>query len=258
MMRWLLRSTPPRFLLAAALLCALPAGAARTSHLFLDESQLVPEGSLELEQWIWAYGRIPNQINRPASIWVWWGPAVALTNHLELELPLQLVSVPDATNLYSLSLVARYRIFPREDDTGFQPLIRIAYEQPLTSYAGPPSVEATLVVTYGSLESIRFTLNAGAVIDMPFLKSNEPGEVTVLGKVGAGVSFPVGKELRLAAETLWQFPVHGATHPGNTQLYLGPSLAWTRGPFWVTFGSLFGLTSDSSRWYPRLLWGVAL
>ena len=93
---------------------------------------------------------------------------------------------------------------------------------------------------------------------MPFLKSNETGDVSVLGKVGLGISFPVGKELRLAAETLCQFPVTGATHPGKTQLYLGPSLAWTRGPFWVTFGSLFGLTPDSSRWYPRLLWGVAL
>jgi len=258
MTRWLLRFTPPRSLLAAALLLSFPATAARTSHLFLDESQLVPEGSLELEQWIWAYGRIPSEDKRPASIWVWWGPALALTNHLELELPLQLVSVPSATNLYSLSLVARYRFFPREDDTGFQPLIRIAYEQPLTNYAGPPSVEATLVVTYGSLQSIRFTLNAGAEIDMPFLKSNETGEVSVLGRVGLGVSFPVGKDLRLAAETLWQFPVTGVTHPSKTQLYLGPSLAWTRGPFWVTFGSLFGLTSDSSRWYPRLLWGVAL
>src|SRR5262249_15811788 len=155
MMRWLLRSTPPRSLLAAVLLGALPASAARTSHLFLDESQLVPEGSLELEQWIWAYGRIPNQANRPAPIWACSGPALALTNHLELELPLQLVSVPDNPTPYPLSLVARYRVFSRVDDSGFQPLIRIAYEQPLTNYAGPPSVEATVVVTYGSLESIR-------------------------------------------------------------------------------------------------------
>ena len=257
-MRWLLRSTSPWSLLAAALLLGLPASAARTSHLFLDESQLVPEGSIELEQWVWAQGRIPSRIDRPASIWVWWGPALALTQHLELELPLQLVSVPDATNLYSLSLVARYRIFPRENDSGFQPLIRLAYVQPLSQYAGPPAVEATFVLTYGSLQSVRFTFNAGALIGMPFLKSNEPGDVSVLGKVGAGVSFPVGKELRLAAETLWQFPVHGDTRPSNHQLYLGPSLAWTRGPFWVTFGSLFGLTNDSSRWYPRLLWGVAL
>jgi hypothetical protein len=41
-------------------------------------------------------------------------------------------------------------------------------------------------------------------------------------------------------------------------MYLGPSVAWTRGPFWITFGSLFGLTNDSSRYYPRVLWGIAL
>ena len=32
---------------------ASPARAGRTSHLFTDESQLVPEGDVEVEQWIW-------------------------------------------------------------------------------------------------------------------------------------------------------------------------------------------------------------
>src|SRR5678815_2916070 len=78
-----------RWILALVLLLGAPVRAARTFHLFLDESQLLPEGSIELEQWVWAYGRIPNRTDVPASIWLWWGPAIAVSNHLELELPLQ-------------------------------------------------------------------------------------------------------------------------------------------------------------------------
>src|SRR5262249_52925113 len=83
-----------RWLVALVRLLGAPARAARTFHLFLDESQLGPEGGIELEQWVWAYGRIPNRSGRPASMWLWWGPAVSVSNHLEFELPLQVVSVP--------------------------------------------------------------------------------------------------------------------------------------------------------------------
>jgi len=243
---------------ALVLFLATPARAARTFHLFLDESQLVPEGGIELEQWVWAYGRVPNRIDRPASMWLWWGPAVSVSNHLEFELPLQVVAIPDDTYLHSFSLVARYRIFPREDDQGWQPLIRVAYQQPLDPAAGPPATEVTFVLTVGSLAGVRTTLNLGVFMGMPFLQSNASGSFSVLGKGGLGVSFPLGTEWRLAGEFFGQLPIHGDTRPSTGQMYLGPSVAWTRGPFWITFGSLFGLTNDSSRYYPRVLWGIAL
>jgi hypothetical protein len=246
------------WLVALLLLLVAPARAARTNHLFLDESQLLPEGSVELEQWVWAYGRIPNRIDRPASMWLWWGPAFSVSNHLEFELPIQVVAVPDDTYLHSLSLVVRYRIFPREQDDGWQPLIRIAYQQPLDPDAGPPALETTLVLTIGSLQGIRTTFNAGVYMGMPFLQSSAPGEFSVLGRGGVGVSFPLGREWRLAGEFFGQLPIHGDTRPNKGQMYLGPSVAWTHGPFWITFGSLFGLTDDSSRYYPRVLWGIAL
>lgn len=240
------------------LLGATEARAARTFHLFLDEAQLVPEGSVELEQWVWAYGRIPNRIDRPASMWLWWGPAVSVSNHLEFELPLQVVAIPDDTYLHSIGLVVRYRIFPREDDDGWQPLLRVAYYQPLDPAAGPPSAEAGFVLTIGNLQSIRYTLNVGVLMGMPFLQDTAPGTFSVLGRGGAGVSFPLGKEWRIAGEFFGQLPIHGDTRPSTGQMYLGPSVSWTRGPFWITFGSLFGLTGDSSRYYPRVLWGIAL
>src|SRR5678815_2916153 len=79
-----------RWILALVLLLGAPVRAARTFHLFLDESQLLPEGSIELEQWVWAYGRIPNRIDVPASIWLWWGP-VSYTHLRAHETPEHLV-----------------------------------------------------------------------------------------------------------------------------------------------------------------------
>lgn len=246
-----------RCLALAVLLGMAPAQAARTFHLFLDESQLIPEGGVEIEQWVWSYGRVPNNVGRKASIWIWMGPAVSISNHLELELPLQIVSIPGEVYLHSLELVARYRIFPREDDDGWQPLIRVAYGQPLDPLAGPPTLETTLVLTIGNLHGVRTTLNAGVLMGMPFLQSSAQGTFSVLGKGGLGLSVPLGQEFRLAAEAFGQLPIHGDTRPPKGQIYVGPSVAWSRGPFWITFGSLFGLTDDSSRYYPRVLWGIA-
>jgi len=245
------------FVLGAMLLVS-PARAGRTSHLWLDEAQMVPEGGIELEQWIWAYGRVPSKIDRPASIWLWWGPVVAMSNRLELALPLQLVSFPGEVYLHSISLSARYRFVPREQDEGWQPMLRLTYQQPLDRAAGPPALEAAFVLAVGSLRTVLVTVNAGVSIGMPFLQSNLNGSVSVLGQGGVGVSLPVGRELRVAAEAYGNLPITGATRPNVGQVYLGPSLAWTRGPFWITFGCLFGLTTDSSRYYPRLLWGIAL
>ncbi len=102
---------------------------------------------------------------------------------------------------------------PGRTTTGWQPLLRLAYEQPLDPAAGPPSVGGAFVLTYGSLQSIRYTLNAGVLMGMPFLQTNDPGERLGAGQGGAGVSFPVGKELRLAAEIVGKLPIHGDTRP---------------------------------------------
>ena len=232
--------------------------AARTFHLFLDEAQLVPEGSIELEQWVWAYGRIPNRIDRPASMWLWWGPVVSMSNHLEFELPLQMVSIPERLYLHSISLTARYRFVPGSTTRAGSRCSVVAYQQPLDRAAGPPALEAAFVLTVGSLRTVRCTLNVGVFVGMPFLQSTAQGSVSVLGRGGVGVSFPSVRSWRIAGEFFGNLPIHGDTRPSIGQIYLGPSLAWTRGPFWITFGCLFGLTSDSSRYYPRVLWGIAL
>jgi hypothetical protein len=257
MTRWRARlGTQSRLLLAVLALGPLPAWAGRTSHLFMDESQLVSEGDVELEQWVWTQGQIPSQPERPVTGWVWFGPVVGISSHLELSLPLQLVATPEQAVLDTISLVARYRFFPREKDDGFQPLVRMEYQQPLSRYASPPVLKILLVTTYGSLTAVRVTANVGVQLGLPFMQSSATGSVSVLGTAALGVSIPLGREFRIAAELDGQLPLAGVPHPNLGQLFLGPSLEWTRGPIWVTFGTLFGLTNNSNRFLPKVLWGI--
>jgi hypothetical protein len=267
---------PWKLLLAGLLLAAAPAVADRTNHLFLDETQVLPEGDVELEQWLWAQGQIPNEPGRYVTGWLWFGPVVGISPHLELSLPLVIVTTSEQqTVLNSISLVARYRFFAREQDEGFQPLIRVEYQQPLTNYnAGtyytrtppysysysyplPPELKVLFVTTYGNLRGVRATLNVGVQLGFPFLQSSSTASFSALGTAGLGVSVPLGTEFRIAAEFDGQIPLSGLPPaPYTGQLFLGPSVAWTRGQIWVTFGSLFGLTNNSNRFLPKVLWGI--
>jgi hypothetical protein len=266
-------------------LAATPTWAGRTNHLFLDESQTLPEGDVELENWFWVQGQVPNIPGLYVSDWVSLGPTVGISSQLELSLPLTLVATPAQTVLNSISLVARYRFVPREQDQGFQPLLRVEYQQPLSNYDAytpayvkacqkyngystaslyecseypfPPELKVLFALTYGSLSSVRATVNVGAQFGLPFLQSSSTASFSVLGTAGLGISVPLGTEFRVAAELDGQLPLTGVpTAPNTAQLFLGPSVAWTRGQIWVTFGSLFGLTNNSNRFVPKVLWGI--
>ena len=270
-----MESTPGPSLLFAA----TPALADRTNHLFLDETQTVPEGDVELETWFWVQGQIPSNTYAYVSDWLWFGPTVGITSQLEMSLPLVIVATSQQTVLNSISLVARYRFVPREQDEGFQPLLRVEYEQPLTNYvyAAPyascpfdisptnytcsyytaPQLKVLFALTYGSLNSVRATLNVGGQFGLPFLQTSSNASFSLLGTAGLGISVPLGSGFRVAAELDGQVPLSGLPPaPHTAQLFLGPSIAWTHGQIGVTFGSLFGLTQNSNRFVPKVLWGI--
>jgi hypothetical protein len=272
-------------LLASLLFAATPALADRTNHLFLDETQTLPQGDIELENWFWVEGQIPSNPYVYVSDWVWLGPTVGITSQLEMSLPLVIVATSQQTVLNSISLVARYRFLPREQDEGFQPLLRVEYQQPLSSYAystpyachfestysyngynkyasgcsyyNAPQIKVLFALTYGNLKSVRATLNVGGQFGLPFGQGESAASFSLLGTAGLGISVPLGSEFRIAAELDGQVPLTGLPPaPYTAQLFLGPSVAWTRGQIWVTFGSLFGLTHNSNRFVPKVLWGI--
>ena len=73
-----------RGLLWALILGAPPALADRTSHLFVDETQVLPEGDVELENWVWAQGQIPSSDYPVTTGWIWFGPTVGVCTSARL------------------------------------------------------------------------------------------------------------------------------------------------------------------------------
>lgn len=246
----------PRVILLGFGLLSQAALAGRTSHLLVEESQIVPEGDVELEQWLWGVDRIPAFPSRPLSEWMWWGPVVGLSPHWELAAPMEWVGNSDSVAFATLGLDVRYRIFPRENDEGFQPLVRLSYVHPLSEYVGPARVELNAVLSDGPLNGVRVNVNAGARCSLPFLADNSrPVSVTLTAALGA--SIPIRDQLRIGAEVEGEWPILNATTPGFRG-YVGPSLAWSKGPFWITLGALTGLSPGSASFYPKVLWAVML
>jgi hypothetical protein len=257
-MRELARVSLPlgNLVLLMAMLGAPAVRAGPTAHLFTEESQIVPEGDVALEQWIWAATRVPADPARAVAYYLWWAPTIGVSPHVELVLPVQVLDAEGETNLQSVGVEARYRVFSRENDEGFQPLVHLSYSQTLSGYFGPPRLALNLVATYGGPSTARLTGNLGAWMGLPFL-ANSTQAPALVGTGSLGVSFPLSAELRIAAETYGELPLVNAGQARH-QLYVGPSLYWRRGPFWITFGSLVGLTRESSRFLPKVLWAVAI
>jgi hypothetical protein len=239
----------------ALFLVAAPSLAGPTAHLLTEDAQIVPEGDVALEQWVCAQTRIPDAPTRPVLYYVWWAPYFGVSNHLEVALPLQVYAASGDTELQSVGLDIRYRLQPRERDEGFQPLVRLSYEQRLSSDLGPPRATLDFVATYGAPTTARLNFNLGALAGLPFLE-NASTPPSLTGTASVGASYPLREGLRLAAEASGELGLVNA--PSSSRLYAGPSLYWARGPFWLTFGSLVGLTPSTPRFFPKVLWAVAL
>src|SRR5712664_661200 len=96
----------------ATTLAADRAEAGRRAFLFAYDSEIVPEGDVELEQWWWSESRIQASAERPvakaALYWIWLAPVIGLSNHLELALPFQIVASGNSTALQTFSADAYY------------------------------------------------------------------------------------------------------------------------------------------------------
>ena len=259
-----LRST--LFLLTLAALAPRQAEAGRRAFLFAYDSEIVPEGDVELEQWWWSESRIPANPDagrpnaRPAWYWIWSAPVIGLTNHLELSLPFQVFATSNSTSLQTFSAELYYRLFSREKEGGVQPLLRVSYHHAIQARM-PSSAEADLVVAFGKPNALHVVLNAGATFSFPWPEAQPPLAQFIRPSVGGGFSFPLDSsaEFRLSTEVLAEF--QDSTSSSFPRYLVGGALSWTRGRIWVTAGTMVGLTGLSSAtppFIPRLLWAVAL
>jgi hypothetical protein len=255
-------ANPARAFVVAGLCLAFGAGTAeagRRPFLFTYDSEIVPEGDAELEQWLWSESKVPANPGRGAIYWIWWSPIFGLTNHLELALPLQIGSAANSTSLSFLSAEVRYRFLSRENDGPFQPLVRLAVKQSVSSRSGASSVEANFVATYGRPSELHVSVDLGARISLPWPEGNLARPL--VASYAAGVAYPIlANELRISAEFLGEQGIQDYPDSALPRHSLGGAISWTRGRVWITAGSLFGLTglsAASPRYMPRLIWAVA-
>ncbi|WP_164017446.1 hypothetical protein [Pyxidicoccus trucidator] len=250
--------------LAAVMAClvglawAAPAEAGRRPFIWTFDTEITPKGDVELEQWLWARSRAPAFPERPSAYWIWWGPVLGLSQHLELAIPFQVRANRDVTELESFEADFRYRLFPRGDDRAFQPLVRAVWHQAIDT-AGPSRVDVDVVGSYQLESGLRLVLDLGLQVGIPALRG-DGGPARVLGTYSAGVSYPlIPDELRLSLESFGEFGLRELDQ--DPHLFVGPSVAWSFGRTWLTAGTMFGLTAVSSetpRFMPRLIWAVAL
>ena len=231
--------------------------AGRRPFLLAYDTEIIPEGDVELEQWLWSESKIPARPRIPARYWIYWSPVFGMSNHLELYLPVTIVSNSTSTNLETLSAEVRYRFFPREQEGGFQLLLRAAVHQAVFSRADPSSAELGLAASYGKPSQLHLAINVGLYAALPW---PEHMARPIILEYAAAAAYPVvGNELRLAAEFDGEIGLRETSDTVGRH-FAGGAIAWTRGRVWITAGMLFGLTgiSDTTpRYMPRLIWAVA-
>lgn len=242
---------------------ALPrlAQAGQRAFTWAYDTEIVPEGEVELETWLWARSRSPASPTRTARYWIWWGPVFGLTDHLELNLPLQIVSwaapYGQQTQLESFEADLRYRLKPRTSQDPLQGLFRVAYHQP-TGFPEPPRVDVNAVGSYDFDSGLHLVLDVGAQVGLSPLTA-AGGDLTTLLTYDLGIAYPVSDEIKVSVENFAELPVLNLG--GEAHEFVGPAFEWTRGRFWLTFGVLVGLTpvlKETPHVMPRLLWAVAL
>jgi hypothetical protein len=229
------------------------AEAGRRPFIWGLDTETVPQGDVELEQWLWARTQSPDlKADRPAVYWIWWGPVVGVSNHLEVAAPFQ-VSATGAgpTALESFELDVRYRIFSRTEQEGFQPLLRAAWHQAIQT-KNPSRLDANAVLSYGPPDALH------AVVDLG-VRLGVASDMSALGTYDAGLSYAFFEgELKVALELFGEV---GLSNDATQHHFVGLNVSWTRGRFWVTAGTLVGLTAISENtpsFMPRLIWAIAL
>jgi hypothetical protein len=250
-----------RFVLLGALALAVlpaPAEAGRRPFIWVYDTEIVPKGDVELEQWLWAKSRAPGVPGRASNYWIWWGPVFGLTQRLELAVPFQVLATQERTQLESFDADLRLRLNPRGDDAPWQGLLRVAYHHTIHT-SQPPRLDANLVQSFETEGGLRLVLDLGAQVGLPTLRGQE-GPVRLLGTYAAGVSYPlVEDELRASLEAFGEIPLQGIA--GGQHHFVGADVAWTFGRTWVTLGVLVGLTPlfpETPQFMPRLIWAVVL
>jgi hypothetical protein len=242
-----------RLALATVVLLGFAGGAeaGRTHFGWLYGTDIVPERGTELETWIVEENKKGGNHRDETSFW--WAPVFALTEHLEIAIPIEAEYANEHDGSTDLVHFTRWggelRYRPQSPDPidagPFATLARVAAKRLIEDRAGV-RLEADLVASVSSK-------NVFAEIDLGGITERVPDANESEIRPAAGVSLRVHGDFRLGVESYGELIVEGS---GTSWMVIGPTMSITSGRFWgaATLGiGLFGLRDA-----PRLTFGVAL
>ena len=226
------------------------AHAGRSFFGWLQGAEVMPERSVELQNWVDETNKVEEQGERSESRWGV-GPMIGITDQLELFLPLNIVwgrtpGMGGSTSLYDYGVEARYRLVSQdpEDAPPFAPMIRA-------------NVERLVLARDVIRPEVGFVSNyeAGSVVigvDISVAANVSRDDQHYESRSGAGVSVLVGSDFRLGAEVFAQVSLDDK---GASWAVAGPNLSWTHGRFWVS--ATYGIGVYQIKDAPRMQWGIA-
>jgi hypothetical protein len=226
------------------------AHAGRSFFGWLQGTEVMPERSVELQNWIGEENRLDG-VTPEVSLSTWGvGPLIGITDRLELGLPLEFVwsktgAMPGKTAFADYGVELRYRFVTQDpqDAPAFAPLLRVSVKR-LVLARDTMQPEIGLVGTYESGRVI-------AGYDLGFAAALTRDDHAFEVRPGAGVSILAVDELRFGAEVFGELPTKGDTG----WLVAGPNLSWTHGRFWVS--AAYGIGVYQIKDAPRMQWGIA-
>lgn len=236
-----------------AVLALLAPGAAHAGRSFfgwLAGTEVMPERSVELQNWTSEENVLEARGDRSETTWGV-GPFIGITDQLELFLPLEIIwartpGAPGSTQLHNYGAEVRYRFVTMdpEDAPAFAPMLRVSAKRLVLDREVMRS-EVGLVATY----------EAGSVVvaaDVAARAEVSRDDQVFTGHAGAGISVNVVGDLRAGAEVFSRLAADG---DGGTSAAVGPNLSWTHGRFWVSAAYAIGVYQIKTA--PRLQWGIA-
>jgi len=226
------------------------AAAGRNHFGWLYDTDVDPEGTVELETWVLEEDGAGDASTDETR--VWWAPTIGVTDQLELALPIELrwFDLNDDTGphtaLSRFGVEARWRLVSSDpvEAPPVVPLLRFAAKRMVDERHGA-RLEADAVVAYDA-GPVHAAVDLGGSIEIV------EGEDDIDVYPAAGVSVEVIEDLRVGGEVFGELvPREG----DESWLAVGPDLAWTRGRFWLS--AAFGIGVLGIDAAPRLNWGIA-
>ncbi len=241
-----------RVVIVVLALCALvgSAEAGRSQYAWLYGAEVLPEKSVEVQQWVYERNGLGDDTIKDTALW--WGVLVGITDQLELVIPVELLyrkvdGVGSEFTIEKYGVEARYRFnkLDSEKPDGIGPLFRIAAKRDV-NVRDTTIAEADFVLAYQS-GKFHGQIDLGAVARI----NADATEIEL--HPAAGVSIEVKNGLRFGAEGITIVNLDRDLNKRDWAA-VGPNMSWTSGRFWLSASFLVGIHQIDTA--PRFIWGV--